>query len=142
VPYKGSGPAIIEVIAGQVQLTFDSVPAVIQHVQSKKLRAIAVTSGKRFEGLPNVPTISESGMPGFDMSTWWGLVMPAGVNKEIITKVNSATVKLLHTPGVKLAIANVGAEVVGNSSEEFTAYIASERVKYEKIIKSGNIKMD
>jgi tripartite-type tricarboxylate transporter receptor subunit TctC len=142
VPYKGSGQSVIDLVSGQVQLNFDTVPTVINYVKAGRLNAIAVTSDKRFELMPQIPTVSESGLKGFDMSTWWGIVMPAGVSKEIISKVNASTVKVLRSPEVKQQMANVGADVVGNTPEQFTAFIQSERVKYAKIVKDGNIKMD
>jgi len=142
VPYKGSGQSIVDLVAGQVHLDFDSVPPVINHVKAGRLRALAVTSAKRFSLLPEMPTISESGVPGFDMSTWWGLVAPAGVNKDVVGRLHGETVKLLRQADVKERIANVGAEVVGNTPEEFGAYIRSERAKYAKIVKAANIKLE
>jgi tripartite-type tricarboxylate transporter receptor subunit TctC len=141
VPYKGSGQAIIDLIAGQVELNFDSVPAVIHHAKSGKLRGIAVTSEKRFAPLPDVPTVAET-LPGFAVSTWWGVMMPAGVSKDVVTKVHAATVKLLRQPDVKASMENVGAEIVGSSPEEFAAFIRNERAKYAKIVKDANIKLD
>jgi tripartite-type tricarboxylate transporter receptor subunit TctC len=142
VPYKGSGQSIVDLVAGQVHMDFDSVPPVINHVKAGRLRALAVTSEKRFSLLPQMPTVSESGLPGFDMSTWWGLVAPGAVSKEIIAKLHAETVKLLKQNDVKEKIANVGAEVVGTSPEEFAAFIRSERAKYAKVVKAANIKLD
>jgi tripartite-type tricarboxylate transporter receptor subunit TctC len=142
VPYKGSGQSTIDLIAGQVHLDFDSVPPVIGHVRSGKLRALAVTSAKRFALLPAIPTISESGLQGFDMSTWWGLVVPAGASKEVVAKLNGATLKLLHQNDVKETMANVGAEIVGTTPENFAAFIRSERDKYARIVKDANIKIE
>ena len=142
VPYKGSGQSIVDLVAGQVHLDFDSVPPVINHVKSGRLRAIAVTSEKRFSLLPDIPSVSEGGVPGFDMSTWWGLVAPGGVSKDVIAKLYGETAKLLKQPDVREKIANVGAETVGNSPEEFAAFIRSERAKYAKLVKEANIKLD
>jgi len=142
VPYKGSGQSIVDLIAGQVHLDFDSVPPVINHVRAGKLRALAVTSAKRFSLLPDIPTITEAGVPGFDMSTWWGLVAPGAVNKDVVSRLHGETIKLLRQPDVKEKIAFVGAETVGNSPEEFGAYIRSERAKYARIVKDANIKVD
>lgn len=142
VPYKGSGQSIVDLVAGQVQLDFDAVPPVINHVRAGKLRAIAVTSAKRFSLLPDIPTITESGVPGFDMSTWWGLVAPSAVPKEIIARLHSETVKLLRQPDVKEKIAFVGADTVGNSPEEFAAFIRNERAKYARIVKEANIRIE
>ncbi len=139
VPYKGSGQSIIDVMAGHVHMTFDSVPPVINHVKSGKLRALAVTSAKRFSLLPDIPAVTESGVPGFDMSTWWGLVAPANASKDIIARLHTETVNVLRQPDVKDRLASVGAEAVGNSPEAFAAYIQSERAKYARVIKDANI---
>jgi len=142
VPYKGSGQSIVDLVAGQVHLNFDSVPPVLSHVRAGKLRAIAVTSEKRFSLLPDIPTITEGGVPGFDMSTWWGLVAPAAVPKEIVARLHTETVKLLRQPDVKEKIAFVGAETVGNSPAEFAAFIRSERAKYARIVKDAKIRIE
>lgn len=142
VPYKGSGQSIVDLVSGQVHLNFDSMPPVMPHVKAGKLRAIAVTSEKRFVLLPDVPSVSEGGVAGFDMSTWWGLLAPGGASKDVIARLHAETAKLLRQADVKERIANVGAETVGNSPEEFGAFIRSERAKYAKIVKDGNIKLD
>jgi tripartite-type tricarboxylate transporter receptor subunit TctC len=142
VPYKGSGQAVIDLIAGQVHLNFDSVPAVISHVKSGKLRALAVTSGKRFSLLPAMPTVAESGLPGFDVSTWWGLVAPAGVNKEVVAKIHAATLKLLQQADVKETLTAVGAEISTGSPDAFANFIRTERAKYAKVIGDARIKLD
>ena len=142
VPYKGSGQSIVDLIAGHVHLNFDSVPPVINYVRQGKLRALAVTSAKRFSLLPEIPTIEESGVPGFDMSTWWGLVAPAAVGKDIVNKLFGETVKLLRQADVKEKIAFAGAETVGNTPEEFAAYIRSETAKYARIVKDAKIRVE
>ena len=142
VPYKGSGQSIVDLVAGHVHLNFDSVPPVLPHVRSGRLRALAVTSAKRFSILPDIPTVSEGGVPGFDVSTWWGLVAPSAVSKEIIARLQNDTVKLLHQADVKEKIAFAGADTVGNSAEEFAAFIRSERTKYARIVKEANIKIE
>lgn len=143
VPYKGSGQSIVDLVAGHVHLDFDSVPPVLPHVKSGRLRAIAVTSEKRYGLLPEIPTISEAGLPGFDMSTWWGLLMPAnGSSKQVVARLHAETVKILRMPDVKERMAAVGAETVGNSPEEFATFIRVERAKYAKIVKDANIKLD
>jgi tripartite-type tricarboxylate transporter receptor subunit TctC len=142
VPYKGSGQSIVDLVAGQVHMNFDSVPPVINHVRNGKLRALAVTSEKRFSLLLEIPTITEGGVTGFDMSTWWGLVAPANVNKDIIARLHSETVNVLRQADVKERLASVGAEAVGNSPEAFTAFIRNERAKYARIIKDASIRAD
>jgi tripartite-type tricarboxylate transporter receptor subunit TctC len=142
VPYKGSGQSIVDLIAGHVHLNFDSVPPVLPHVRSGRLRALAVTSEKRFSILPDIPTVNESGVPGFDLSTWWGLVAPAAVSKDIIARLQAETVKVLREPGVKEKIAFAGADTVGNTADQFGAFIRSETAKYARIVKEANIKID
>ncbi len=142
VPYKGSGQSIVDLVAGQVHIDFDSIPPVINHVKQGKLRALAVTSEKRFSLLPDIPTVNEGGVSGFDMSTWWGLMAPAAVSKDIITRLHAETINVLKQPDVKERIANVGAETVGSSSEEFANFIRSERVKYARIVKEANIRIE
>lgn len=142
VPYKGSGQSIVDLVAGHVHLNFDSVPPVLPHVRSGRLRALAVTSEKRFSILPDIPTVTEGGVPGFDMSTWWGLVAPSAVSKDIIARLQAETVKVLREPGVKEKIAFAGADTVGNTAEEFGAFIRSERAKYARIVREANIKLD
>lgn len=142
VPYKGSGQSIVDLVSGQVHMNFDSVPPVINHVRNGKLRAIAVTSAQRFSLLPEIPTVTEGGVPGFDMSTWWGLVAPAAVSKDIVARLHGETVKLLRQPDVKERIAFVGAETVGNTPQEFAAYIRAEAEKYAHIVKAAKIKVD
>jgi tripartite-type tricarboxylate transporter receptor subunit TctC len=136
-------PSLVDLIAGHVHLDFDSVPPVLPHVKTGRLRAIAVTSEKRYALLPEIPTVSESGLPGFDMSTWWGLLVPAaGNSKQVVPRLHAETVKILRMPDVKERMAAVGAETVGNSPEEFAAFMRTERAKYAKIVKDANIKLD
>ncbi|MEO7727106.1 MAG: tripartite tricarboxylate transporter substrate binding protein [Burkholderiales bacterium] len=142
VPYKGSGQSIVDLIAGHVHLDFDAVPPVINFVRQGKLRALAVTSAKRFSLLPDMPTVEESGVPGFDMSTWWGIVAPAAVSKDIIIKLNTEMAKAIRQPDAKEKISGVGADIVGNTPEEFAAFIRAETEKYARIVKAANIKID
>lgn len=142
VPYKGSGQSIVDLVAGQVHLNFDSVPPVLPHVRTGRLRALAVTSAKRFSILPEIPTVTEGGIPGFDLSTWWGLVAPGAVSKDIIARLQGETVKLLRQPDVREKIAFAGADTVGNTAEEFAAFIRAERAKYARIVKDAKIKIE
>jgi tripartite-type tricarboxylate transporter receptor subunit TctC len=142
VPYKGSGQSIIDLVAGQIHMDFGAIPPVLSHVKSGRLRSIAVTSETRFSLLPEIPTIAESGLPGFDMSTWWGLVAPAGVPKEVVPRLHTETARLLRQQDVREKLANVGAEAVGNSPEEFAAFIRAERTKYARVVKDAQIKLD
>jgi tripartite-type tricarboxylate transporter receptor subunit TctC len=142
VPYKGGGPAIIDMVAGHVQLGFDVVPVAGPQIKAGKLRALGVTSAKRSALFPDLPTVGESGVPGFDMSTWWGLVAPAGVGKDVIGRLHGEAVKALALADVKERIAAAGADIVGSSPEDFAAFIRSERAKYARIVKEANIKIE
>ena len=142
VPYKGSGPALTDLMGGQVQLMFDSLPSSISHVKSGKLRAIAVTTAKRSSALPSVPTIAESGVPGFDISTWYGVWAPAGTPKEIVSRLSGEIAKIVKLPDVRERLSGLGAEPVGSSPDEFAAYCRSELAKWAKIVKASGATVD
>jgi tripartite-type tricarboxylate transporter receptor subunit TctC len=142
VPYKGAGPAIIDLVAGHVQLGFDVIPVAGPQVKAGKLRALGVTSAKRSTLFPELPTVTESGVADFDMSTWWGLVAPAAVSKDVIARLHGETIKVLRQKDVTERIADQGAEVVGNTPAEFASFIRAERVKYARIVKDANIKIE
>lgn len=142
IPYKGSGQALIDLVAGQVHMNFDSVPPVINQVRQGKLRAIAITASQRSPLLPEIPTIREGGVAGVEVSTWWGLVAPAAMQKDGIARLHTETTRLLRQNDVKEKFAGIGAEPVGNSPAEFAAFIRAETAKYAKIVKAANIKLD
>ena len=142
VPYKGSAPALTDLIGGQVQLIFDSMPSAMPHVKSGKIRALAVTTAKRSPTVPDLPTVAESGVPGFDISTWYGVWAPAGTPKDIVNKVAGEMAKALQQPAVRERLAALGAEPVGNTPEEFAAYCQSELAKWSKIVKESGAKAD
>lgn len=142
IPYKGSGQSIVDLLAGHVHMNFDSVPPVLGYVRQGRLRALAVTSAQRSALLPEIPTVSESGVPGFDMGTWWGLVAPAAVGKDVVTRLHAETIKVLALPDVKERLANVGAEPGGNTPDQFGAFIRSEAAKYARIVREAKIKIE
>jgi tripartite-type tricarboxylate transporter receptor subunit TctC len=142
IPYKGTGQSLVDLVAGHIHIDFGTIPPLLPFVRQGKLRALAVTSARRFALLPDIPTIEESGVPGFDMSTWWGLVSPAAVNKDIVARLHTETVKVLQLPDVKERFANVGAAAGGNRPEQFAAFIQSETTKYERIVREANIKIE
>jgi tripartite-type tricarboxylate transporter receptor subunit TctC len=142
IPYKGSGQSLVDLIAGHVQLNFDSVPPVLPHARAGRLRALAVTSEKRSALMPEIPTVNESGVPGFDMGTWWGLVAPAAVSKDIVARLHAETAKVLKIPDVREKLGNVGAEPGGNTPDQFGAFIRSETTKYARIVREAKIKID
>jgi tripartite-type tricarboxylate transporter receptor subunit TctC len=143
VPYKGSAPALADLAGGQVQLMFDNLPSSLALIKAGKLRAIAVTSLTRSTALPDVPTISESGLPGFEASSWFGLLAPAGTPKDVVTKVNGEVAKWLATPEAKEKLAGQGAIVAtGLAPEDFVRHIASETAKWQKVVKESGAKVE
>ena len=142
VPYKGGGAAMPALMGGQVQLMFATTVSALPHVRAGKLRAIAVTSAKRSPSAPDVPTIAESGVPGYDHTPWNGFLAPAKTPRAIVARLNEETARILHTPDTKAIFMNEGAEPVGNKPEEFGAIIKSEIAKWGKVIQAAGIKAD
>ena len=142
VPYKGSGPALIDMIGGQVDVFFDQLSSSIGHIQSGKLRAIAVTTLKRTAALPDVPTVSESGVPGFDASTVTGIVLPAATPRDIVLKVHGALIKVLRLKATHDSFAHFGAETLESTPEEFTRFIREDLAKWSKVIREAGIKLE
>ncbi|MDO8598317.1 MAG: tripartite tricarboxylate transporter substrate binding protein [Sulfuricaulis sp.] len=141
VPYKGSGPSFIDLLGGQVPLTFDSMVQGLQYVKSGRLRAIAVLGPKRSPVLPDVPTVGET-LPGYEVVNWFGMVVPAATPRDIVTRLNTETVKVLRLPEVRERLVANGAEPVGNTPEEFGAFMKAETVKWARVIKAANIRAD
>ena len=142
IPYKGATPALIDVIAGQASLYFTSPIAAQPYVRSGRLRQIAVTSGMRFPPLPDVPTIAEGGYRDIDMTSWWGLLAPAGTAADIVEKLHAATVKALNTAEIRERLATQGAMVVTSTPGEFAAYIKTEIVKWARIVSASGARLD
>jgi tripartite-type tricarboxylate transporter receptor subunit TctC len=142
VPYKGSAPAIADLIGGQVQVMFDNLPSSLPQIKAGKLRAIAVTSAQRAPALPNVPTIAESGLPGFEASSWFGILAPAGTPKQIITRINADVNRWLQGADAKEKLPAQGAVAAGGTPEQFAAHIRAETDKWAKVVKASGAKVD
>lgn len=142
VPYKGAAQGSTDLIGGQIQMYMSSVPTLIGHIKSGKMRPIVVTSRKRTTDLPDAPTVDESGYKGFEAATWFGVAGPAGLPKEVVAKLNAAFNKALQDPEVKRKLASQGAEVKGSTPEEFGAYIREETVRWGKVVKDSGAKVD
>jgi len=141
IPYNGGNPAQLALLSGQVDFNFDNLATAAPNIRSGKLKAIAVTTLKRSSALPDVPPVADT-LKGFSIDTWWGLVAPAGTPPEVVAKLNQAFVAALNAPETKTRFASMLAEPVGNSSEQFGAFMKSELAKYEKVVKATGAKVD
>ena len=142
VPYKGSSQAHLDVIGGQVQIMFDTTSSAIGHIKGGKLRPLAVTTAQRSAELPNVPTLAEAGVPGFEMSTWYGLYVTAGTPRDIVARLQAETAKILKLPDVQAKLKGLGGEPGNVSPEQFAAINKAEYERFGKLIKDANIKID
>ncbi len=142
VPYKGAAPAMQGLLAGDTQLMFDNLASAMSQVKAGKLRALAVTSAERSKLVSDLPTMAEAGVPGFDISTWYGLLAPAGTPPDVIAKWNADVTKILSAPEMRERLATQGAEAAPDSPADFAKFIASELVKYAKIVKASGAKVD
>ena len=142
VPYKGAAPAMQALLAGDTQLMFDNLASAMSQVKAGKLRALAVTTKARSPLAPDLPTMSEAGVPGFDISTWFGLMAPAGTPPDVIAKWNADVTKVLSAPAMRAQLAAQGAEAAPDTPSEFARFIDAELVKYAKIVKASGAKVD
>ena len=140
VPYKGPTPAVIDLLAGRVALAAPSTIATINHVRSGRLRALGVTTAKRVAALPDIPTIAESGVPGYESVSWFGVLAPAGTPQDVIARLHRDIVEILRTADVRERFAKDGTEVVASSPQAFESYMRSERVKWARVVKAAGIK--
>jgi tripartite-type tricarboxylate transporter receptor subunit TctC len=142
IPYKGSAPALTDLIGGQVQLMFDNLPSSMPHIKAGRLRALAVTSLKRSAALPDLPTIAEAALPGFDASSWFALFAPAGTPKAIVVKLNSELNAILQLADVREKFAAQGAEPTEFNPEQFAAFTQAELTKWARVVKESGAKVD
>ncbi|WP_119156925.1 Bug family tripartite tricarboxylate transporter substrate binding protein [Caldimonas tepidiphila] len=142
VPYKGSGPLVTDLMGGQVTMSFDTVTPVLPHIKAGKLRALAVTTAKRSSALPDVPTLEESGLKGFDLGTWFGVLAPAGTPPEVVARLNAEMVKIIQSPDFRKRMEEIGAEPIGNTSEQMRQQIAADTTRFARLVKEHQIKND
>jgi tripartite-type tricarboxylate transporter receptor subunit TctC len=142
VPYKGGGPIAIDLMAGHVMSSFSTMPPIIPHIRAGRVRASAVTTEKRAGVLPDVPTLSEAGVPGYAMSTWYGAMVPAKTPRAIVVRLNQDTLRALAQPDVKAKLASLGAEIVATSPEQTSAFFKTELAKYTKVARAAKIRVD
>ena len=142
VAYKGSAPAVTDLLGGHVPMLFDNMPSALPHVKAGKLRGIAVSTLKRSPVAPELPTVAESGLPGFEVSVWFSVLAPANTPKEIVSRLNTTLVKALQAPDTRERLATQGAEPIGNTPDEFTAVMKRDIAKWAKVVKDANIRLD
>ncbi|MGH8787788.1 MAG: tripartite tricarboxylate transporter substrate binding protein [Cupriavidus necator] len=140
VPYRGSAPAVTDLLGGQVQSMFDNTPSALPHVQSGRLRAIAITSAQRSPLLPDVPTIAESGYPGFDVQSWFSLAAPAGTPRPVVERLNTALNKALAAPGARQRLQDLAATPAPGTPEQLRGFIASETTRWREVVKESGAK--
>ena len=142
IPYKGSGPAVSDLLGGQINYMFDSITSARPHIESGKLRALGVTTAKRSSTLPNVPTLAEAGVPGYEVSPWFAVFMPASTPKAIVGKLNKALLDAMKDPDVVKRFESIGAEPVGSTPDELAKHLALESERWTKLITERGIKLD
>lgn len=140
VPYKGSGAGMVALLSGEISMYFANIPVAIQHVRNGRLRPIALSGTRRNQAVPGIPTLSESGLPGFDVTSWFGIAAPAKTPRPIVDQLNSAIVRAVNAPELRARFLDQGAEPVGNTPEQYTAFIEREIAKWAKVIKAAGIK--
>jgi tripartite-type tricarboxylate transporter receptor subunit TctC len=142
VPYKGAPQAWTDLLGGHMHLTFSSIPPVLQHIKAGRLQLLGISSARRSPQLPDVPTISEAGVPGYEWSTWFGLVAPAKTPKQIVARLNAALAEVVRAPDIKSQFEVLGYNAAGSGPEEFAAFIRAESQKYAKVVKLSGVKID
>ncbi|HEX6703415.1 MAG TPA: tripartite tricarboxylate transporter substrate binding protein [Albitalea sp.] len=142
VPYKGSGPLTTDLLGGQIALSFDTVTPVLQHINSGKLRALAVTTARRSSVLPNVPTLDEAGLKGFDIGTWFGVLAPAATPKDIVARLHAEMTKAIQSAEFRKRMEEIGAEPVGNTPEQMAKQITDETEKFARLVKEAKVSIE
>ncbi len=142
MPYKGSGPLTTDLLGGQISMSFDTVTPVLPHIKAGKLRALAVTTAKRSVALPDVPTLEEAGLPGFDMGTWFGMLAPAGTPKDIVARLNADMVKIIQSPEFRKKMDDIGADPIANTPEQMARQIKDDTARFARLVKEAKVSLD
>jgi len=142
IPYKGSGPAVTDLLGGQVQVMFDNTPNVLPQVKAGKLRALGSSGTQRSALAPDVPTVSEAGVPGYEVMVWFGLVAPAGTPREVVMKLNAEVTRILALPDVRERFLSQGVEPVGSTPEQFGEHIKAQMAKWARVVNDAGVKAE
>ncbi len=142
VPYKGSGPLTTDLLGGQITMSFDTITPVLSHIKAGKLRALAVTTAKRSPALPDVPTLDESGLKGFNLGTWFGVLAPAGTPRDVVVRLNAEIVKIVNAPDFKKKMEDIGADPIGNTPEQMAKQIKDDTERFAKLVKDAGVSID
>jgi tripartite-type tricarboxylate transporter receptor subunit TctC len=142
VPYKGSGPLTTDLLGGQITMSFDTITPVLSHIKAGKLRALAVTTAKRSPALPDVPTLDESGLKGFNLGTWFGILAPANTPRDVVVRLNAEIVKIVNAPDFKKKMEDIGAEPIGNTPEQMAKQIKDDTERFAKLVKDAGVSID
>ncbi|MEY4491186.1 MAG: hypothetical protein RLY41_992 [Pseudomonadota bacterium] len=142
VPYKGSGPLTTDLLGGQITMSFDTITPVLSHIKAGKLRALAVTTFKRSPALPDVPTLDESGLKGFNLGTWFGILAPANTPRDVVVRLNAEVVKIVNAPDFKKKMEDIGAEPIGNTPEQMAKQIKDDTERFAKLVKDAGVSID
>ncbi len=142
VPYKGSGPLTTDLLGGQITMSFDTITPVLPHIKAGKLRALAVTTAKRSVALPDVPTLDEAGLKGFDMGTWFGMLAPAGTPKNVVARLNADMVKIIQSPEFRKKMDEIGAVAIGDTPDEMARKIHDDTVRFARLVKDAKVSLD
>lgn len=142
VPYKGSGPLTTDLLGGQITMSFDTITPVLAHIKAGKLRALAVTTNKRSPALPDVPTLDEAGLKGFNLGTWFGLLAPAATPRALVVRLNTELVKIIHSPDFRKKMEDIGAEPVGDTPEQMARQIKDDTERFAKLVKDARVSIE
>ena len=140
VPYRGSGPAVVDLIAGRITMMFDATPSLLPHITAGRLRPLAAASPQRHRLLPDVPTFAELGYPGMDIALWYGIAAPGGTPTAVVQRLNAELVKILDMPDIRKSLTAQGADVAGGSAEAFGAFMRNEQARWGAVVKQAGIK--